>query len=160
MKSLLICTSHLIFLVIKSKRVRWTGHVAYDWKWEIHTKFWTDSINERVHMKGLGPCQSMWHHIPDNSTLHPDYMVSHHKMVLYIVIAVRTWDSTCRYSSEGSNHSVQLHSWFNDLMIAIGGEYYRVWNSLLCSILLNILFLSLIHFIIKYHSNKKVLDLD
>jgi hypothetical protein len=167
--------------VIKSKRVRWTGYIAYDGKWEIHIKFWTGSMNERVHVIDLGSCQSTWHHIPENSTLHPHYMISRHKTVLFVVITVRTWDSTFCYSSEDSKPSVQLHHcWFNDLMMIIGDEEYRVWNSLFCSILhglfvlqlqsvcsclvtnilLRILFSSLIAFIIKYPSNKNVLDLD
>jgi hypothetical protein len=41
--------------VIKSRRMRWVGHVAYIWdRGEVHTKFWWGDLRKRDHLEDPG----------------------------------------------------------------------------------------------------------
>jgi hypothetical protein len=40
-----------IVRVIKSRRMRWAGHVAHMGKGEVHTSFWWGNVRERDHLE-------------------------------------------------------------------------------------------------------------
>jgi hypothetical protein len=40
--------------VIKSKGIRWAGHVAYTGRQEMRTGFWWGNLKERNHLEDLG----------------------------------------------------------------------------------------------------------
>jgi transcription elongation factor len=42
-----------IIRVIKSKRMRWAGHVVRIGD-EMHTKFWSENLKQRDHLEDLG----------------------------------------------------------------------------------------------------------
>jgi ABC-type glycerol-3-phosphate transport system permease component len=164
MKSLIICTSHLIIMVIKSKSdinriysIWWEMRNAYK---ILDMKHERKSPHERRRLlPDFVASQPREQYCP--SRLHG---ITLQKAVLFLVITVSMWNPAFRYSSEDSKLSVQLHhSWFNDLMLTVGEEEYRVWNSLFFSLvtnILHILFSSIIGFIFKYPTNKNVLDWD
>jgi len=55
MRSLMICTPHQIFFrMIKSRRMRWAGHVASRGRGEAHTRLWWGSLRERGHLEEPG----------------------------------------------------------------------------------------------------------
>jgi hypothetical protein len=39
--------------VIKSRTVRWVGHVVHTWRWEIRKKFWLERLKVRDHSEDL-----------------------------------------------------------------------------------------------------------
>jgi hypothetical protein len=43
-----------IIQLIKSRRIRWTGHVVCMETGEVHTGFWWGDLGERGHLKDLG----------------------------------------------------------------------------------------------------------
>jgi hypothetical protein len=43
-----------IIRVIKSRRMRWAGHVAYMGKREVHTRFWWGALREGDHLGDPG----------------------------------------------------------------------------------------------------------
>jgi len=43
-----------IIWVIKSRAIRWAGHVARMGSGEMHTWFWCGSLRERDHLEDLG----------------------------------------------------------------------------------------------------------
>jgi hypothetical protein len=43
-----------IIWVIKSRAIRWAGHVALMGRREMHTGFWCGSLRERDHFEDLG----------------------------------------------------------------------------------------------------------
>jgi hypothetical protein len=43
-----------IVMVIKSRRMRWVGHVALIWRGEVFTGFWLGSPKVRDHWEDLG----------------------------------------------------------------------------------------------------------
>jgi hypothetical protein len=43
-----------IVKVIKSRNMRWAGHVAHMELMKMHTLFWLENLKGRGHLKGLG----------------------------------------------------------------------------------------------------------
>ena len=46
--------SHNIFRVIKSRRMRWAGHLAHLGRGETYTGFWRGNLRQRDHLVDLG----------------------------------------------------------------------------------------------------------
>ena len=40
-------------LVMKSRKMRWVGHLAHIGRGEVHTGFWCGNLKERDHLKDL-----------------------------------------------------------------------------------------------------------
>jgi hypothetical protein len=49
-----LCILTNIIWVIKSRAIRWAGHVARMGRGEKHTGFWCGSLRERDHLENLG----------------------------------------------------------------------------------------------------------
>jgi hypothetical protein len=47
-------SSRNIIRMIKSRSIRWEGHVTLTGDREIHTEFWWGNLRERAHLEGLG----------------------------------------------------------------------------------------------------------
>jgi len=47
-------SSPSIVRVMKSRRMRWAGHVALWWRGEVYTGFWRGNLRERDHLKDPG----------------------------------------------------------------------------------------------------------
>jgi len=43
-----------IVRVIKSRRMRWAGHVAYMGRGEVYTEFWWENLKDRDHLENPG----------------------------------------------------------------------------------------------------------
>jgi len=43
-----------IILMIKSRRMRWAGHVAYMGRGEVYTGFWGENLRERDYFENPG----------------------------------------------------------------------------------------------------------
>jgi len=49
-----LCYSPDIMRVIKSRRMRWTGHVARVGRGDVYTGLWWGNLRERDHLEDLG----------------------------------------------------------------------------------------------------------
>jgi hypothetical protein len=49
----LYCSSNVIRMM-KSRRMRWAGHIVRTGGEEVHTEFWWGNLTERDHMQDLG----------------------------------------------------------------------------------------------------------
>jgi hypothetical protein len=54
MKGLIICTPHQIIRAIKSRRMRWVGHVAEWGRGDAYTGLWWGILRERDHLEDPG----------------------------------------------------------------------------------------------------------
>jgi hypothetical protein len=55
MRSLMICSAQpILFMVIKSRRIRWAGHEACLRRGEAYTRFWWGNLSERDHLEDPG----------------------------------------------------------------------------------------------------------
>jgi hypothetical protein len=43
-------SSPKIILVIKSRRMKWAGHVAHRWRKEVYTGFWWRNLRQKYHL--------------------------------------------------------------------------------------------------------------
>ena len=59
-RSLIICTPHqILFRGIKSRRMRWAGHVARMGRGEVHTGFGWGNLRKRDHWEDPGVDERM-----------------------------------------------------------------------------------------------------